>query len=236
MGSSDEVCDMRLVDKFRAFGRLFSYLLKKPETVRESFGFIAYQSRGLPRRDDTRCTGCGACNERCSSGATSIKDYEGMRTVSIDSLRCIFCARCADICPEGALCLMFGSIHSEYGLHDSLPLNSTTSGEGWECMHDKDLAIAESEEYARSLSLAHDLHTPAITVDTDLKLQKCRVCGEQMPVTEKFLQGMATRMLTNLNPDTAEIVKKDLELYLTACISCRQQLSVRWNTHPRKFI
>ncbi len=99
LGSNVEVCSMRVTGKIRAFGSLVSNLFHKPVTVRESFGFIAYLSRGLPRRDELRCTGCGACNERCSSGATSITDHDGMRTVSIDSLRCIFCARCADVCP-----------------------------------------------------------------------------------------------------------------------------------------
>ena len=61
-------------------------------------------------------------------------------------------------------------------------------------------------------------------------------CGEEMPVTEKLLQVIAERMLARLKPETAEVVRKDLELYLTACISCRQKLSVKWNTHPRKFI
>ncbi len=57
-----------------------------------------------------------------------------------------------------------------------------------------------------------------------------------MPVTEKCLQVMADRMLARLKPETAVIVRKDLELYLTACISCRQKFSVKWNTYPRKFI
>ncbi|PWR72273.1 NADH-quinone oxidoreductase subunit I [Methanospirillum lacunae] len=229
---------MKLSTKIQAFSGLVSNLFHKPVTVRESFGFIAYLSRGLPRRDVIRCTGCGACNERCSSGATSITDHEGMRTVSIDSLRCIFCARCADICPEGALDLYFGTVHHDKDMSGAAGTieHAATSDMSRQCLHDHDLDLSASVQYAKAISLSHKLEDKSVTVDTLLPLQKCRFCGEEMPVTEKFLQVMAERMLTHLKPETAEVVRKDLELYLTACISCRQKLSVKWNTHPRKFI
>ena len=67
LGIDMEVCIMRFTEKIKAYSTLAVNLFHKPVTVRESFGFIAYLSRGLPRRDDERCTGCGACNERCSS-------------------------------------------------------------------------------------------------------------------------------------------------------------------------
>jgi len=229
---------MRLTGKIRAFGGLVSNLFHKPVTVRESFGFIAYLSRGLPRRDELRCTGCGACNERCSSGATSITDHDGMRTVSIDSLRCIFCARCADVCPEGALDLYFGTVHHEKDMGGAAGTIKSAVGSDMsrQCLHDHDLDLSASVRYAQAISLSHELKTKSVTVDTNLSLQKCRFCGEEMPVTEKFLQVMADRMLSHLKPETADVVRKDLELYLTACISCRQKYSVKWNTHPRKFI
>jgi len=94
---------MSIAGKLKAFGNLATNFFRKPVTVRESYGFTAENFRWLPRRDEERCTGCGACNERCSSGATSLTDADGERTISIDGLRCIFCGRCADVCPEKAL-------------------------------------------------------------------------------------------------------------------------------------
>lgn len=227
---------MKLFMKVRAFGRLASNLFFRPVTVRESFGFVAYLSRGLPRRDASRCTGCGACNERCSSGATSITDHEGVRTVSIDSLRCLFCARCADICPERALDLYFGTASREDGVMGMPFADAVPSDPGRQCLHDHELDLSASDQYARALSLSHELKSQHITVDTSLPLQRCRICSAEMPVTEKFLQVIADRMLARLKPETAAVVRKDLELYLTACISCRQKFSVKWNTYPRKFI
>ncbi|HWQ68208.1 MAG TPA: 4Fe-4S dicluster domain-containing protein [Methanospirillum sp.] len=226
---------MKIGAKIRSYGKVISHLFHKPVTVRESFGFIAANSRGLPRRDESRCTGCGACNERCSSGATSIMDDQGQRTVSIDGLRCIFCARCADVCPEGALDLTFGSL-----IHANLAVSSEKSdilGESDQpCLCDPDIDIVSSRRYAQMISLSHTIQENLVTVDTTFVLQKCRVCGEQMPVSEKNLQVIQERMLTNLQPDNAAIIRKDMELYLTACISCRRTLSLTWNTHPRKFI
>lgn len=227
---------MKLFTKVRAFGGLAANLFRKPVTVRESFGFIAYLSRGLPRRDALRCTGCGACNERCSSGATSVTDHKGVRTVSIDSLRCLYCARCADICPEQALDLFFGTASREDGLKGIPSADAVSSDPGRQCLHDHELELSASDRYAKALSLSHERESKQITVDTSLPLQRCRVCGAEMPVTEKCLQVTADRMLARLKPETAVIVRKDLELYLTACISCRQKFSVKWNTYPRKFI
>ena len=177
LGSNLEVCTMKLSTKIRAFSGLASNLFHKPVTVRESFGFIAYLSRGLPRRDAIRCTGCGACNERCSSGATSITDHEGTRTVSIDSLRCIFCARCADICPEGALDLYFGTVHHDKDMSGAAGTieHAATSDMSRQCLHDHDLDLSASVQYAKAISLSHRLEDKSVTVDTLLPLQKCRV-------------------------------------------------------------
>ncbi len=227
---------MKRITKVRVFGGLASRLFKKPVTVRKSFGFVAYRSRGLPRRDAVKCTGCGACNERCSSGATSVTDHEGFRTISIDSLRCLFCARCADVCPEKALDLFFGTAGTGDG-PAVIPSGGPDITDPCSlCLDDPDLDLSVSDQFAIALSLSHERGTHQMTVDTVLPLQHCRVCGAEMPVTEKFLQVIAGRMLDRLKPETAEVVRKDLELYLTACISCRQKYSLEWNTYPRKFV
>jgi formate hydrogenlyase subunit 6/NADH:ubiquinone oxidoreductase subunit I len=198
--------------KLKAFAEMASNLFRRPETVPEAYGFTSENFRWLPRRDEDKCTGCGACNERCSSGATSIKDEGENRIVSIDSLQCIFCGRCADVCPEGALDLL-------------IPEKIADS-------HDPDA----QDKNMRRVSLSHGSEEKKATVDTTLKLQRCTVCGEIMPVTEKYLAVVKERTLKNLKPETAAIVEKDMERYLKACINCRRKHSIEWDTHPRKFI
>jgi len=222
---------MKKVLQIRAFGSLISWLLKKPATVNEAFGFIAPASRVLPKRDSELCTGCGACSERCSSGATSISDVKVTRTVCIDTLRCIFCARCADICPEGALDFAF-----KHAMPKNLPDNQYIVG-----ISDIRVIPGIAESIAEHISLSHTIDEKSIStagqqVETELPLQVCQVCGEILPVSEKFLQVVSKRTLENLQPDTAEIVREDMKKYLRACISCRREMSVEWNTYPRKFI
>jgi ferredoxin len=222
---------MNLKTRFKAFGGLVARLFRQPVTVSGSFGVITAASRLLPRRDPERCTGCGACNERCSSGATSVTDTGTARKVSIDSLRCIFCARCADVCPEGALDLRFETIAQE---------RSAAAGQypapGWLCMTDHDVPPAVSDRYCGDISLSHGIDEAGPMVDTVLTLQTCPVCGEVMPVTGRFLEIVTQRSLANLQPDTAAVMKPDMEKYMRACISCRRKMSMQWNTHPRKFI
>jgi len=196
------------VSRMSTFLELAGNLLKRPVTIEESYGFLPDTYRGLPRRDAEKCTGCGACYERCSSGATKLTDAGGQRTISVDSFNCIFCGRCADVCPEKALALSF---------------------EG--CPRPGD----EHELVAR-VDLSRYGDEKAITEDTTLKLQRCSVCGGIMPVTEKYLQVIRQRTLQNLQPETAKVIEKDMEKYLTACISCRQKNSLIWGTHPRKWL
>jgi ferredoxin len=200
---------MSAIGKLKAYGELISNFFRKPVTAKESYGFTAENFRWLPRRDADKCTGCGACNERCSSGATSITDSGTERLVSIDGLRCIFCGRCADVCPERAL---------------DLVIEPETRKE----MLEKDPTAM--------VSLSQGSEEKKPTTDTTLKLQRCIICGEVMPCTEKYLDIIRERTLRNLQPDTAAIIDKDMEKYLRACISCRRKYSLEWDTHPRKFI
>ncbi len=193
-----------MIRKLKASCELVANFFRRPVTVEESFGFVADIFRWLPRRNADLCTGCGACVERCSSGATSITDTGDTRVVSIDGLRCIFCGRCAEVCPEKALELTLEGVM----VHDPV----------------------------ERISLSRGADEPRPTVDTALKLQRCTVCGEVMPVTEKYLEAIKERTLRNLKPETAAIVEKDMERYLKTCISCRRLHSLEWDTHPRKFI
>ncbi len=203
---------MSITGKLKAFAEVATNVFRRPVTVTEAYSFTSDNFRWLPRRDEEKCTGCGACNERCSSGATSIVDEGEYRTVSIDSLRCIFCGRCADVCPEGALDLLI----PEKVADDSDP--------------------DAPYKNMKRVSLSHGSEEKTPTVDTKLKLQRCSVCGEVMPVTEKYLAVVKERTLKNLKPETAAIIERDMEKYLKACIKCRRLHSLEWNTHPRKWI
>ena len=74
MGVRGGVYTMSIIGKLNAYAGLATNFFRKPVTVHETYGFTADNFRWLPRRDADLCTGCGACNERCSSGATSMKD------------------------------------------------------------------------------------------------------------------------------------------------------------------
>jgi hydrogenase-4 component H len=203
---------MSISGKIKAFAETASNFFRRPASVEEAYGFTADNFRWLPRRDDDLCTGCGACYERCSGGATNIKDVGEYRTVTIDSLQCIFCGRCADVCPEKALDLMIAEKSADASDPDS------------------------SFKNMMRVSLSHGSEEKKPTVDTTLKLQKCSICGEMMPVTEKYLGVIKERTLRNLKPETASVIEKDMDRYLTACIACRRKYSLEWDTHPRKWI
>ena len=49
--------------------------------------------------DSGRCTGCGACVERCLQDAIHLVD--GL--AGIDQAKCTACEACLDACPEGAI-------------------------------------------------------------------------------------------------------------------------------------
>jgi ferredoxin len=54
------------------------------------------------RRDDKRCTSCGACITICPTGALSIPDRKTME-VTFDVDKCVACSLCAQACPPRAM-------------------------------------------------------------------------------------------------------------------------------------
>jgi len=56
---------------------------------------------GLPSWvDETRCTGCGTCEENCAYNAITVDEERGVATVN--TVLCKGCGTCASVCPSGA--------------------------------------------------------------------------------------------------------------------------------------
>ena len=54
------------------------------------------------RRDEQRCTQCGACITICPTGALSIPDRSTME-VTFDVEKCVACSLCVQACPPRAM-------------------------------------------------------------------------------------------------------------------------------------
>ncbi|MBQ3600386.1 MAG: polysaccharide pyruvyl transferase family protein [Lachnospiraceae bacterium] len=61
-----------------------------------------------------RCTGCGACFNKCPAGAISMKyDSEGFLFPYVDKKKCIECGLCQQVCPEMNMEKVRQRIHEE---------------------------------------------------------------------------------------------------------------------------
>lgn len=58
---------------------------------------------GMVKMQASRCTLCGACAERCPSGALAFYEDDESSQLFFDHARCDACAACVQVCPEGAL-------------------------------------------------------------------------------------------------------------------------------------
>jgi heterodisulfide reductase subunit A-like polyferredoxin len=59
-------------------------------------------SRFTAMIDQTLCTGCGTCHDRCYFGAISWMDGEGGIS-AVDAEKCMGCGLCRVACPEEAI-------------------------------------------------------------------------------------------------------------------------------------
>ena len=71
------------------------------EYLREQDVTVQLLSRDV-RRDERRCTQCGACTIICPTGALSIPDRKTMM-VTFDIEKCVACSLCVEACPPRAM-------------------------------------------------------------------------------------------------------------------------------------
>jgi ferredoxin len=58
---------------------------------------------GMVRVQANRCTLCGACPERCPTGALKLQEDSDSSRLLFDHARCVACEACVRVCPEGAV-------------------------------------------------------------------------------------------------------------------------------------
>lgn len=61
------------------------------------FGFLTVQAA------QSECTLCGACRDRCPTGAVALCEQGGVSRLLFDHSRCVACKACVKVCPEQVL-------------------------------------------------------------------------------------------------------------------------------------
>ncbi len=184
---------------------------------------VPYTFRFLPSRSAERCIGCCACVERCPGNATGADDESDLRMLFVECHKCLRCGRCADVCPEQALSLMAGPSAEELTIKATTGDQTTCRSDGKEVDHD---ALFE-EMKATGMT-----HHPGGTDDASFTLQRCTVCGDIMPVTEKQIGRILRRVQEQQSGEEPVEAREFLLRYVYSCVSCRQRYSRIWGTQP----
>ncbi len=102
------------------------YLFKHPATLTYPYEKreTPEQYRGFHRNDQTRCIGCGLCEDICMNEAIDMVRPDVIRNPKngselvprVDFGRCCWCSLCTDVCPAKSL-----TLSSEYSLVSNDP-------------------------------------------------------------------------------------------------------------------
>jgi formate hydrogenlyase subunit 6/NADH:ubiquinone oxidoreductase subunit I len=72
-------------------------------------------------------------------------------------------------------------------------------------------------------------------ITTELDLLKCKNCGKYF-ATKKFIDRTYQRLIEKIEPIIKESVMNDYKKIEEYCTDCRRMLSVKLNTHPKKYV
>lgn len=96
-------------------GLMVAELSGEDEKYNEGIQYLRDQGVGVQllsrdvRRDERRCTQCGACVTICPTGALSIPDRSTME-VTFDIEKCVACSLCVQACPPRAMHVAFNGL------------------------------------------------------------------------------------------------------------------------------
>ena len=87
------------------------YLFKKPATIDGMYRDAKEGYRGFHINDQTKCIGCGLCEDVCMNEAIDMIRPDEIRNSKngsdliprIDFGRCCWCSLCTDVCPTKSL-------------------------------------------------------------------------------------------------------------------------------------
>jgi formate hydrogenlyase subunit 6/NADH:ubiquinone oxidoreductase subunit I len=141
-----------------------------------------------------------------------------------DSEKCTGCGACVAMCPNKSIKLI--------GNGEFITI-AIDLGRCMFCGMCQDLC----PEGALKLTPKYELSTKdreKLYVKNSIDMARCKSCGKIM-YSEKQIDTVKNRVLKNLMPENKEVAKLDMEKYLSLCPDCRKTLSLKLNTHPRKF-
>jgi heterodisulfide reductase subunit A len=84
-----------------------------------SKGRITLES-AIAHVDETRCLGCGRCEETCDFHAPKVINQDGVMVSTVNEVLCKGCGACATVCPTGAMSIRHFTQKQILGMVDAL--------------------------------------------------------------------------------------------------------------------
>ncbi|MCS7366022.1 MAG: 4Fe-4S dicluster domain-containing protein [archaeon GB-1867-035] len=140
-----------------------------------------------------------------------------------DDEKCIGCGACTVQCSSGA-----DTYHDE----GELRILEVKLSKCIFCGRCQEICPEDAIKLTTDFELANNVKGQLI-VRLELPLFKCENCGTPI-TTERQLNKIEERILTQINAQIKDIAKEDLSKYLHLCKNCRRKLSYKLNIHTRK--